>query len=68
MHKVHFLSSLTSTPLEQNPYIDRGPIVGKVLIVCPVTLINVRPFIVHTASMLIFGAELEERVSQVVSA
>lgn len=26
---------------EQNPYVGAGPVTGKVLIVCPVTLINV---------------------------
>lgn len=28
-------------PSEQNPYVGGGPTVGKVLIVCPVTLISV---------------------------
>ena len=27
--------------LEQNPYANIGPVVGKVMIVCPVSLINV---------------------------
>ena len=37
-------SYLTIVPyfLEQNPYAGLGPIVGKVMIVCPVSLINVR--------------------------
>lgn len=28
-------------PIEQNPYAGIGPVIGKVLIVCPVTLVNV---------------------------
>jgi hypothetical protein len=27
---------------EQNPYVGAGPVVGKILIVCPVSLVNVR--------------------------
>lgn len=37
------LDSMADTRLlEQNPYAGIGPTVGKVLIVCPVSLINVR--------------------------
>ncbi|PCH43504.1 hypothetical protein WOLCODRAFT_164492 [Wolfiporia cocos MD-104 SS10] len=32
--------TLCWTLLKQNPYADAGPVVGKILIVCPVTLIN----------------------------
>ena len=65
---LHILGLLISLVLtEQNPYAGAGPIVGKVLIVCPVTLINVRPFytILRLCLNLSF-VELEERISQMV--
>jgi hypothetical protein len=34
------LNFLTNIP-EQNPYAGGGPVIGKALIVCPVTLVNV---------------------------
>lgn len=33
---------LTSRVPEQNPYFGAGQVVGKALIVCPVSLVNVR--------------------------
>lgn len=50
--------------IEQNPYAGVGPVVGKVLIVCPVSLVNVSVifFCLHRANYL---AELESRVPQV---
>ena len=53
--------------LEQNIYANIGPVVGKVMIVCPVTLINVRvsTFDVAAADLSHF-TELEERISQMV--
>ena len=65
LHILGLLISLVFT--EQNPYAGAGPIVGKVLIVCPVTLINVRPFYTILRSCLNLSfVELEERISQMV--
>lgn len=34
--------------VEQNPYAGAGPVVGKILIVCPVSLVNVHPPVIYT--------------------
>ena len=53
---------------EQNLYANIGPVVGKVMIVCPVSLINVSPprtFVSHPADAYWY-AELEKRILQMV--
>jgi hypothetical protein len=54
---------------EQNPYVGGGPVIGKVLIVCPVTLVNVRMslFPLSLCTFLTNKKELESRVPQMVS-
>jgi DNA repair and recombination protein RAD54B len=54
---------------EQNPYAGGGPVIGKALIVCPVTLVNVCMSFLSFAFLVHFSSktELESRVSQVVS-
>ena len=53
---------------EQNPYAGGGPVVGKVLIVCPVTLVNVCPQAsCMTRSPVNCPAELDKRVHQMVT-
>jgi hypothetical protein len=34
--------TISKSATEQNPYIGAGPVIGKALIVCPVSLVNVR--------------------------
>lgn len=41
-YRLMILFDVLFGPTEQNPYTSNNPAVGKVLIVCPVTLINVR--------------------------
>jgi hypothetical protein len=36
-----FCESVSKPVKEQNPYIGAGPVIGKALIVCPVSLVNV---------------------------
>jgi hypothetical protein len=57
---------------EQNPYAGVGPVIGKALIVCPVSLVNVRDsqrlFLFDiTHNMLTPSAELESRILQMVN-
>lgn len=53
---------------EQNPYSGAGPVTGKVLIVCPVTLINVGGLrgMFDLILILVFAPELEKRILQMV--
>ena len=62
------------TLIEQNPYSGKGPTIGRALIVCPVSLINVSwkilSFLIHAPLSFRISnishafAELESRVPQ----
>jgi hypothetical protein len=50
--------------LEQNPYAGPLPVVQKVLIVCPVSLVNVGPHLMtlFTTAHFVYKPELEGRI------
>jgi len=51
---------------EQNPYAGTGPVLSKVLVVCPVSLVNVRGNEIHLFAIKRPLTELEGRIPQVV--
>jgi hypothetical protein len=54
---------------EQNPYAGTGPVLSKVLVVCPVSLVNVRGNEIHLFLFLAIKrplTELEGRIPQMV--
>jgi len=61
-----FCEPVSNEQKEQNPYAGIGPAVGKVLIVCPVSLVNVRSHMWSFVAISDSEVELARRISQVV--
>lgn len=66
VRQIHTLSKLC---VEQNPYAGTGPVIAKALVVCPVSLVDVRHIYVASQQPVEYtcNLELESRISQMVS-